>query len=149
MTQQIKPKQCGETAWYIPNQKGFVPEIGSGYFIADGLNKVTMIIHYGDCFDYAAINEGNCFETYQEAIDAFVKPVDPTPLTWDELIKLDPMTDVSFLGFSRGQLGEWIDLTDEVRAFNVTRKGRLNFEVNKYWRSKESLEAWIEQQKEI
>jgi hypothetical protein len=77
-----------------------------------------------------------------------IKPaVDPTPLTWDEIIKLDPMTDVSFLGFSRAQLGEWIDLTEEVRVFDVTRKGRLNFEVNKYWRSKESLEAWIEQQK--
>jgi hypothetical protein len=85
----------------------------------------------------------------EKALDALVQSVDPMPLTWDEIIKLDPMTDVFFLGYSRGQLGEWIDLIEELRAFDVTRKGRLNFEVNKYWGGVDELSAWIEKQPDL
>ena len=80
-----------------------------------------------------------------------IKPaVDPTPLTFDEIcgiVKLDDFSKVFMLGFSRGQLGEGIDILKEEYALAVRIMGRMHFEVNKYWRSKESLEAWIYQQK--
>ena len=51
MTQQIKPKQCGENTWYIPNQKGFVPKIGGHYYYCQadsgvGIGKVIFASDY-------------------------------------------------------------------------------------------------------
>ena len=156
MTEQIKPKQCGEKAWYIPNQKGFVPENGGEYFsVLYENNKfyASRNLHNCHTYDYAFINSGNCFETEKEAIDAFVKPVDPTPLTWDELLEMEaeggyPYTIGRVCKFDRSMDGYVYEIgfTTE-RADEIRLSGKILFAANKYWRSKESLEAWIEQQK--
>ena len=147
MTQQIKAKQCGENAWYIPNQKGFVPKIHEAFWYCRAEYAIVgRTLNFYVATDYALINEGNCFETEQEALDAFVKPADPTPLTWDELCEIHNSEDKRiFFLHSRGHRNpfiEWI-FTQE-----VFENGELFFNSErKYWRSKESLEAWIEQQK--
>ncbi len=152
MTQQIKPKQCGENNWYIPNQKGFVPKVGGGYFLHNG-NGVSHGTHSGSWLDYALIDSGNCFETGQEALDAFVKPVDPTPLTWDELCEIGdeggyPYTLGHVSGFNN-DTGEYVGemcFTEE-RADDIRSRGRILFEAHKWWRSLESIKAWIDKQK--
>ena len=153
MTQNIKPKQCGENRWYIPNQKGFAPKIGVTYWACGAVGYPLSVYFSGDTFDYLCINSGNCFETKQEAIDAFVKPVDPTPLTWDELLEMEaaggyPYTlgKVSKFNHYTGSYVVEMCFTTK-RADDIRRSGRILFAANKYWRSKESLEAWIEKQK--
>ena len=151
MKEQIKAKQCGKTAWYIPNQKGFVPEIGSEYFVADAKNKAFKYLHYGEECDYALIEVGNCFETEQEALDAFYMPVDPAPLNWDELCEIADNGEDEMVAaldcFVAIHGGEWVNSFRHEYACSLRRKGRLNFEVNKYWRGIDELSAWIEQQK--
>jgi hypothetical protein len=146
MTEKIKPKQCGENTWYIPNQKGFVPKIGESFNYCESFG-VFGTYHKGCAIDFGLIDAKNCFETYQEAFDAFVKPVDPTPLTWDELCEIHNSKDKRiFFADLRGgyqiPLIEWI-FTDE-----VFEQGEILFKCRRrYWRSRESLEAWIEKQK--
>ena len=149
MTEQIKPKQCGENAWYIPNQKGFVPIVGQIYCALTSYGAASFV-HTDSLYDYAAIDAGNCFETEQEALDAFVKPADPTPLTWDELCEIAKDNDcfhVYMLRLTKWSDGAYSNSASVIVVDTVHKYGRLDFEVNKYWRSKESLEAWIEQQK--
>ena len=149
MTEQIKPKQCGENAWYIPNQKGFVPKFEGIYWYCashGGAWKATNC----SAFDYALVEVGNCFETEQEALDAFVKPADPTPLTWDELCEIAKANDcfhVYMLRLTKWSDGAYSNSASVIVVDTVHKYGRLDFEVNKYWRSKESIEAWIDQQK--
>lgn len=84
MTEQIKPKQCGKTAWYIPNQKGFVPNIREQYWVIDSDLDPRQLRHTGSFCDYSLIDAKNCFETEQEAIDAarlYSIAFAPTPLT--------------------------------------------------------------------
>ena len=144
MTEQIKPKQCGEKAWYIPNQKGFVPENGGEYFsVLYENNKfyASRNLHNCHTYDYAFINSGNCFETEKEAIDAFVKPVDPTPVNWDELCQIAKYDKQS-------QIFSIYDTFAGYNAGTVLGRGRLAFEAGqKYWRSRESAAAWIDQQR--
>lgn len=150
MTQQIKPKQCGENTWYIPNQKGFVPKINKHFWLCDASRGVLEYRFNGHPALYALVGEGNCFETFQEARDAFVKPVDPTPLTWDELCAIaDTGEDamVAMLNCFMGSAGEWFSAPKVEYACTVRRQGGLNFEVNKYWRGVDELSAWIEKQK--
>jgi hypothetical protein len=147
MTQQIKPKKCGENNWYIPNKKGFVPEIGDTYFYREWKN-VLNTRHNESLVDYALIGSGNCFETEQEAEDAEFNPVDPTPLTWDELCEI-AKHDTQSIIFQIYQASGGVAVTRAYfNAGIVLAGGRLIFESGqKYWRSKESLEAWIEKQK--
>jgi hypothetical protein len=152
MTKQIKPKQCGENAWYMPNQKGFVPEIKEQYWFCSHDGSENFFYHSGLSNDYAAIDAGNCFETQKEARDAFVKPVDPTPITWDELCNIDDIGEdamVAMLNCFMGRAGEWVSAPQVEYACTVRRQGGLNFKVNKYWRGVDELSAWIEKQKEI
>jgi hypothetical protein len=147
MKENIKPKKCGENAWYIPNQKGFVPKIRSFYWVIDSDLCPRRLRHTGTFCDYALIYEKNCFETEQEAIDAFVKPVDPTPLTWDELCEIHNSKDkrIFFTQRRTGCRNPWVEwiFTEE-----VFENGEVFFNSErKYWRSRESLEAWIEKQK--
>jgi hypothetical protein len=151
MTQQIKPKQCGKEAWYIPNQKGFVPEIGDKYWAASSCGAYRSI-NTGGIYDYAAIEAGNCFETEQEALDAFYMPVDPAPLNWDELCEIADIGEdamVALLNCFVTTYGELVNSYRLAYACSVRRKGRLNFEANKYWRGVDELSAWIEQKKDI
>ncbi len=150
MTQHIKPKQCGENAWYIPNQKGFVPEIGEHYWVIDEDLKCRQLRHGGNFCDYALIDAKNCFETEQEARDAFVKPVDPTPVNWDELIEIEAsggytytLSHVSIFDHDAGGYVSEAGSTTEFAGYIMAR-GRLLFETRKYWRSEESMQAWID-----
>ena len=152
MTEQIKPKQCGENAWYIPNQKGFVPNQTYWFCREDGTAYRT--IHF-TVYDYAMVDAGNCFETEQEARDAFVKPADPTPITWDELCKISDGYDkaIAFKEFENIRPIWYIDTRfptglSTIYPPSIVKRGRLTFEADvKYWRSKESFEAWIEKKK--
>ena len=153
MTQQIKPKQCGETTRYIPNQKGFVPSFLGRYWFCGAYygaygNAYQTVL--GSPYDYAMIDSGNCFETEQEAIEALVKPADPTPLTWDGLCEIADIGEdamVAMVNCFKKNSGEWVNSYKLRCAGTVRRMGRLNFSVNKYWRDTDALEAWIEQQK--
>ena len=147
MTEQIKPKQCGKTAWYIPNQKGFVPEMDGEYYYCRENIDYAGLGRLRFTSDYAMIEAGNCFETEQEALDAFVKPADTTPLTWDELCEIHNSKDNRVFCLNRfyGDRNFCINVisTDEIFGF-----GEILFNSDrKYWLSKESLEVWIEQQK--
>ena len=152
MTRDIKPKQCGEHTWYIPNQNGFVPKLWAWYWFCGSNGEAYKTQNY-NAYDYAMIEDGNCFETVQEALDAFVKPVDPTPITWDELCEMEaaggyPYCISPIRTFSEDTLGYVFDVGFASERADVIRKqGRILFEANKWWRSKESLQAWIEQQK--
>lgn len=152
MTEQIKPKRCGENTWYIPNQKGFVPKFEGIYWYCashGGPWKATNC----SSFDYALVEVGNCFETEQEAIDAFVKPADPTPLTWDELCEIcfqssrekDNPVQIYYLDIKHpSRPVKYVS----VSAVSVMEYGVNNFNAGvRYWRSKESLVAWVKQQK--
>ena len=152
MTDKIKPNQCGIDAWYIPNQNGLVPETNGEFWFCTYSGKVYQT-NYRDAYYYALIEVGNCFETKKEALDAFVKPVDPTPLTWDELCEMEaaggyPYTlgRVSKFNHSMGSYVYEMCVNTE-RADEIRLGGKILFAANKYWRSKESLEAWIEKQK--
>ena len=152
MTQQIKPKQCGQNAWYMPNQTGFVPKIGQTYWAASSHGVHACRLH-GTFYEYASIDAGNCFETEQEALDAFYMPVDPAPLNWDELCEIADNGEDEMVAaldcFVAIHGGEWVNSFRHEYACSLRRKGRLNFEVNKYWRGIDELSAWIEKQKDI
>ena len=146
MTEQIKPKQCSENTWYIPNKKGFVPEIGGVYWYCSEDGKAYSTVR-ASTYDFAMIEVGNCFETKQEALDAFVmpKPVDPTPLTWDELCEI-ASEDANFFVHHISRVLAILTY-EETKAAWLKQLGKLYFDASgKYWRSKESLEAWIKQQ---
>ena len=67
-----------------------------------------------------------------------------TPLTWDELCKLASKFEMVHYFLFR-----YHDIKPcEIGAAYVQSLGKIRFEAGvKYWRSKESLEAWIDQQK--
>jgi hypothetical protein len=145
MAQQIKPKQCGETAWYIPNQAGFVPEINEQYWLCSHDGSESSLNFCGLSNDYAMIEVGNCFETRKEARDAFVKPVDPAPVNWDEFCEIvNASGDLHWLTVSN----DGVITHYTVRTSPSDDLNRMNFESGmRLWRSKESLEAWIDKQK--
>jgi hypothetical protein len=144
MTQQIKPKQCGENAWYIPNQTGFVPSKNGGFWFCSQTGRVVQSAHHCYTTDYAYINSGNCFETEQEALDAFVKPVDPTPLTWDELCEIADIDGSIY--YARPILG--CTEACETDAVEVKEAGQIHFQACcNLWRSEQALFAWFEKQK--
>lgn len=115
---------------------------------------IGKVVRSSDGHVFVADNHGNELNVLEHVGKSLYvedcKKKDTTPLTWDEIceiVKFDDFSKIFMLGFSRGQLGECIDTLKEEHALAVRIRGRLNFKVNKYWRSKESLAAWIEQQK--
>ena len=77
--------------------------------------------------------------------NAFVSPVDPTPLTWDELLEMETagrylyaLGRVSRFNHDMGSYVYEPRFTME-RADDIRYGGRILFAANKYWRSKESL----------
>lgn len=130
--------QVGANVWIKPKLGQDVPKLGRRFFVVASDGAAIAQVWQDAVFDYLALNCGNFFSSPTEAEAAIIKPVDTTPITYEQWVDAGkPHVHISE-GF------------DTVGAINVCRcykkktHQRLFFSLHKAWLTRESAQAWLD-----
>lgn len=127
----MKKIQVGENVWIKPSSYKAL-ELGSVYYYLVQTGHVRSFFCHGDDFDYAFMNSGNFFLTEEEAKAAIIKPVDKTPITYDQWVAAGKPQE-AFLVFG-----------GEVCVTRLKARLPLDFATHKIWLTREAALAWID-----
>lgn len=125
--------QVGKDVWIKPNNTCRIPVFGEEYYFVHHGGSTTWSRWHDVTADYAFLQTGNCFPTREVAEAAIIKPVDSTPVTYEQWVKAGKPEVFT------------IDGAGTVYNFNpVVSNQAFYFEVHNLWITEESAQAWLD-----
>ena len=125
--------QVGKDVWIKPNNNCCVLTYGEEYWFVHHGGTVNATSWHEMTADYAFWQTGNCFPTREAAEAAIIKPVDYTPVTYEQWVNAGK--------------SEVFTIDGAGTVYNFTPVGSSQafyFEVHKLWLTEESAQAWLD-----